>query len=300
VSDIFISYAAEDRELARSLAGALSAQGWQVWWDREIPFGRSFDEVIETAVAGARSMIVLWSRHSVESDWVKSEAREGRARRILIPVLIEPVRIPLEFRHLQTADLTNWVVDVRHPQFDQLVVQLGALLGSARPRTVDSRAHRRDVPLNIDIPLGHDARTRPVTPTAPPIGRRVAIAALAAMIVGIAGLGLYRMSMRAGPPTPTAVGTLGSEAPPPAVGSTISIAPPPPPPPPPPHQLQRTRWPNQRNQRPRPPVKRRRPPAKRGANRARGAIGALEDRRNRCVCDFPVSRVNQSRMFAPH
>lgn len=223
MSDIFISYAAEDRELARSLAGALSAQGWQVWWDREIPFGRSFDEVIETAVADARSMIVLWSRHSVESDWVRSEAREGRARRILLPVLIEPVRIPLEFRHLQTADLTDWVANVRHPQFDQLIAQLGKLLGSARPSTVESRALRRDGPLDVDIPLRHDARTFPVTPTAPPIGRRVAIAALAASMVGIAGVAVYRMSMGEGTRTPTAVGTLGRDAAPPPVASSLPI-----------------------------------------------------------------------------
>ena len=37
MSDIFLSYASEDRERVRPLAEALSRQGWAVWWDRIIP-----------------------------------------------------------------------------------------------------------------------------------------------------------------------------------------------------------------------------------------------------------------------
>jgi hypothetical protein len=42
VSDIFISYASEDRSRVRPLADALSGHGWSVWWDRQIHLaGRS-------------------------------------------------------------------------------------------------------------------------------------------------------------------------------------------------------------------------------------------------------------------
>ncbi len=50
MSDIFISYASEDRAHAKKLAQALGARGWSVWWDRDIPTGRAFDEVIEKAI----------------------------------------------------------------------------------------------------------------------------------------------------------------------------------------------------------------------------------------------------------
>ncbi len=50
MSDIFISYASEDRNRIEPLAKALAAQGWSVWWDREVPFGRDFDEIIEEGV----------------------------------------------------------------------------------------------------------------------------------------------------------------------------------------------------------------------------------------------------------
>ena len=43
MSDIFISYAKEDREQAGVLAAALEKLGWSVWWDRIIPTGRVFE-----------------------------------------------------------------------------------------------------------------------------------------------------------------------------------------------------------------------------------------------------------------
>lgn len=72
MSEIFISYAAEDCGRAEPLAAALREEGWDVWWDREIPLGKPFDEVIELAIAQARCVIVLWSATSVGSEWVRN------------------------------------------------------------------------------------------------------------------------------------------------------------------------------------------------------------------------------------
>ncbi len=108
MSDIFISYASEDRERAKTLAEALEAQDWSVWWDRVIPAGRTFDEVIEEAIDAAKCIVVVWSEASVKSRWVRTEAEEGATRGILVPVLIEDVRIPLAFRRIQAAYLIDW------------------------------------------------------------------------------------------------------------------------------------------------------------------------------------------------
>src|ERR1700674_5296089 len=105
MSDIFISYAREDERHATKIAKGLEAQGWSVWWDRNIPAGRVFSEVIQEEISEARCVLVLWSSVSVKSDWVADEASDGRERRILVPVLVENVQPPWEFRRVQAADL---------------------------------------------------------------------------------------------------------------------------------------------------------------------------------------------------
>ena len=85
MSEIFISYASEDRARAQMLADALSARGWSVWWDRKIPLGKSYDEVIEKALAQAKCVIVLWSAVSVASEWVRNEATEGSGGKSWFP-----------------------------------------------------------------------------------------------------------------------------------------------------------------------------------------------------------------------
>lgn len=105
--DIFVSYASEDRERVRPLVEALEQSGWQVWWDRQIGAGNTFDREIEKAIDQAACIIVVWSAHSVESEWVRTEANEGLEKGNLVPVSVETVRPPLAFRRIQTIDLTE-------------------------------------------------------------------------------------------------------------------------------------------------------------------------------------------------
>jgi hypothetical protein len=135
VSDIFLSYAREDLEVAKRLAAAFAARGWSVWWDQRLPIGGPFEKLTEEELARAGCVVVLWSRASVSSDWVKSEASEARERRVLFPVLIEDVKPPLEFRSLQTGTLIGWSGDTPHEGFEQLVSDMARWLREPVPRT---------------------------------------------------------------------------------------------------------------------------------------------------------------------
>lgn len=77
--DILISYKSEDRPIAERFATALSAAGWVVWWDHHIVAGDAYRKVIAQKLAVAKCVVVLWSKRSVESDFVLDEA--GRAQR---------------------------------------------------------------------------------------------------------------------------------------------------------------------------------------------------------------------------
>lgn len=134
MADIFISYAREDRETAKTLAQALADQGWSVWWDWKIRSGRRFHEIIDRELTAARCVLVLWSTAALSSQWVREEAQEGLERDILVPAKIEAIRLPIGFRSLQTADLIGWEGNQAHPGFVQLVADLTTTLREAPPK----------------------------------------------------------------------------------------------------------------------------------------------------------------------
>jgi hypothetical protein len=131
VTDVFISDANADRDRAERLASALGALGWSVWWDRRIITGQAFDQAIERELETAKSVVVLWSNHSIASEWVKNEAAVAAERGVLVPATIESVRLPLEFRRKQTADLSDWNGEPSHGGFQALCEGVSTAIGSA-------------------------------------------------------------------------------------------------------------------------------------------------------------------------
>jgi hypothetical protein len=117
---VFLSYGRSDRGAAFRVAQRLDAEGFSVWWDPKIEPGVTYDRVIERALVQADCVVVLWSAHAVESDWVRAESDEGRRRGILVPVLIEDVQPPLQFRLIETIDLTGWLADPESNEFDRV------------------------------------------------------------------------------------------------------------------------------------------------------------------------------------
>jgi formylglycine-generating enzyme required for sulfatase activity len=135
LSDIFISYAREDMGRAKQLAEALEAHGWSVFWDRYIPPGKTWREVIAKALHEARCVVVAWSEASIASGWVHEEAEEGHERRILVPIFFEEVRPPMGFRSIQAASLVNWDGRPTAEEFQQLVSAIADIIGSPKQPT---------------------------------------------------------------------------------------------------------------------------------------------------------------------
>ena len=58
MADILLSYANEDREAARAVAGLLESAGCTVWWDRRIPAAHTWRSMIEEALRDMRCIVV--------------------------------------------------------------------------------------------------------------------------------------------------------------------------------------------------------------------------------------------------
>jgi TolB-like protein len=106
--DIFLSYNREDQARAKLFAEAFEGQGFKVWWDVGLRTGEAYDEVTETALRTAKAVVVLWSKKSVQSRWVRAEATLADRNKTLVPCMIEPCERPIMFELTQTAELGHW------------------------------------------------------------------------------------------------------------------------------------------------------------------------------------------------
>jgi formylglycine-generating enzyme required for sulfatase activity len=100
--------------------------------------------VIEQKLDEAKCIIVLWSKMSIQSNWVKTEATEGNNRGILFPVLIEDVKVPLAFRRIQAANLVDWQGIPDHPQFQLLLRSVTEILG--HPSSPPEKPKKEETP----------------------------------------------------------------------------------------------------------------------------------------------------------
>ena len=128
-TEVFLSYAREDRDSASLVARALEQHGLTVSWDRELAPGANWHNVIGKALEAASAVIVLWSVRSVESSRVLDEADSGRQQGKLIPVLVDNVNPPLGFGQFQSADLTSWDGSPKAPEFALLLTAVVRLTG---------------------------------------------------------------------------------------------------------------------------------------------------------------------------
>ncbi len=115
MTDVFLSYSREDQPTARRFAEAFQREGLTVWWDQTLRSGENYDQVTEAALREAKAVVVLWSKHSVDSRWVRAEATQADRNGTLMPAMIEPCNRPIMFELKHTAELAHWKGDVGDP-----------------------------------------------------------------------------------------------------------------------------------------------------------------------------------------
>ncbi|MEP7126361.1 MAG: TIR domain-containing protein [Byssovorax sp.] len=108
----FLSHSHQDKPIARDLATKLRDRGVDVWVDEwEIMPGDSLvQKIFEEGVRNCSLFVVLLTRASTTSTWVKHELDSAIVQRLagatrVVPVVGEPCDIPVSLRALLRLDL---------------------------------------------------------------------------------------------------------------------------------------------------------------------------------------------------
>lgn len=110
----FISYSSKDRKFVERLATDLSGNNLDIFFDKwEIKVGDSIVEKINSGLKKMTELVIVLSKESVKSNWVKKELSTAVMKKLknksirILPVLIEKCDIPSIINDLQFADFTD-------------------------------------------------------------------------------------------------------------------------------------------------------------------------------------------------
>jgi Tol biopolymer transport system component len=135
--DLFLSYSREDQAVARRFAEGFERAGLSVWWDQSLNPGEAFDQVTERALDEASAVIVLWSKASVSSRWVRAEATQANTAGRLLPVMVESCKRPIMFELTHTADLSEWQGNAQDAAWQTFVASVRRFVERAAPAGAD-------------------------------------------------------------------------------------------------------------------------------------------------------------------
>ena len=184
--DVFISYKREDQEdrgRVTPIARGLEAAGYEVFYDVQVPPGSSWESFLKDKIEAAGCVIVLWSRASVESDWVKEEAELAKNAGKLVPAFVDHVPAPFGFGRVEGAELFDWDGSPEHEEWRRLVAAVAAKL-------------ERPVPPPPPPPVVPGPKSR----------RALVLAALVLLAVAVAAISIpaIRDWLQPSPPQPSA------------------------------------------------------------------------------------------------
>ena len=179
--DVFISYSRADQGQVARLAKAIEAEGYSLWWDKELPPHLSYGDVITEKIAQAKAAVVVWSHTAAKSEWVRAEADMARNQKKLVQTALGDVMPPLPFNQIQYAEIGDWQGEPDHPGWRKIKVSLNDLCG-AREGAAPAPLHPPPPP-QYDPPV-RDYAAAPAAPSRWPLFAGGAVAALLLVVAG--------------------------------------------------------------------------------------------------------------------
>jgi hypothetical protein len=186
--DVFISHSTKDRRIADAVCAALEADRIRCWVaPRDVPPGAEWATSIVGAIRASRVMIIVFSRHSSDSDHVRRELTVAvDAGAVIVPLKIDDTPLGGVMQYYLSD--THWL-DVMDPPTR---AQIAKLTDTVR-RILASQDGAADEGSAKDLEPGPPGRVKPLL---------VAATALA-VLAGAAGVWLaVRSSVQADAPPP--------------------------------------------------------------------------------------------------
>ncbi|MFB2895498.1 TIR domain-containing protein [Aerosakkonemataceae cyanobacterium BLCC-F50] len=116
MTQVFISYADEDRAIMEKIRNSLRRESITVWTNKtDIQTGEAFDEAIKRGIEQADNLVFLLSPDAVKSSYCQRELDLAVSlNKRIIPVLVsqtDPDQVPIALHSLQYINLTDNVLE---------------------------------------------------------------------------------------------------------------------------------------------------------------------------------------------
>jgi TIR domain len=127
--DVFISYSRSDRAVVKFIYEHLAQRHWRVFWDiTDIPIQELWEPLILHKLRVAKTIVVLWSKAAVASEWVLKEAEIALSANKLLQGQLEDCEIPEPFTAYQRAPMQGWRGNMEHQGFRDLMAALSRII----------------------------------------------------------------------------------------------------------------------------------------------------------------------------
>ncbi|MBD2461864.1 TIR domain-containing protein [Oscillatoria sp. FACHB-1407] len=112
MTQVFLSYATEDRDIAKKIRSSLLREAFTVWINTtDIQTGVDFENAIKRGIEEANNIVYLLSPRSLTSYYCQLEIDYALSlNKRIVPILVEaidPQQLPPTLRNLQYIDLTD-------------------------------------------------------------------------------------------------------------------------------------------------------------------------------------------------
>lgn len=125
---LFVSHVSEDRAAALEIVAKLESRGIRCWVaPRDVSAGSPFDAQIDRALEHCRAMLLVFSEHCIENNYIRREVTvAGELEKIIVPFRIENVKLRGALR-VRLSDL-HWYNGF--PSRDKAIDEVARLFAS--------------------------------------------------------------------------------------------------------------------------------------------------------------------------